>query len=125
MNGQNLPRGLSKGGAGQKFWNELTARVEFTDVELRILTSACFTLDRIAKERRVIGGDLVVEGSRGQLVAHPLLTELRADERHFADLVKRLDIPDEFAQQASGTESGNRAAQMRAVANSRWSRQYG
>lgn len=120
---QRMPSGLMKDGAGQRLWRDLTERVEFTDIERRILTNACFTLDRISKERRAIGDRLVVLGSQGQEVAHPLLRELRADEKHFADLIGKLDIPDEFA--ATGEQDGARSAQMRAVVGTRWGNAYG
>lgn len=120
---QRVPAGLASGGHGQRLWNDLTERVEFTDIELRYLENACFTLDRIAKMRKAIGNELLVKGSQGQKVAHPLLRELRADERHFADLMARIDLPDEFAQEQPQSQ-GERSAQMRAVVGSRWGNAY-
>lgn len=120
---QRSPIGLASGGKGKRLWDDLTGRIEFTDIELRYLENACFTLDRIAKMRRAIGSDLLVKGSQGQKVANPLLRELRADERHFADLMARIDIPDEFAEEQE-TSQGERSAQMRAVVNSRWGNSY-
>jgi hypothetical protein len=117
-----MPVGLTKGGKGQRLWRDLTSYVEFTDVELRVLENACYTLDRIAKERRAIGDDLTVKGSQGQVVAHPLLVNLRQDEAHFASLVRQLDIPDEHEAADMGE---SRAAAMRVVANSRWNKAYG
>lgn len=121
---QRMPVGLASGGHGQRLWHDLTERVEFTDIELRYLENACFTLDRIAKIRRAIGNTLLVKGSQGQQVANPLLRELRADERHFADLMARIDIPDQFAQEEQEQSQGERSAQMRAVVNSRWGNSY-
>ena len=121
---QRMPVGLASGGRGQRLWHDLTERVEFTDIELRYLENACFTLDRIAKIRRAIGNTLLVKGSQGQQVANPLLRELRADERHFADLMARIDIPDQFAQEEQEQSQGERSAQMRAVVNSRWGNSY-
>ena len=121
---QRMPVGLASGGHGQRLWHDLTERIEFTDIELRYLENACFTLDRIAKIRRAIGNTLIVKGSQGQQVANPLLRELRADERHFADLMARIDIPDQFAQEEQEQSQGERSAQMRAVVNSRWGNSY-
>lgn len=121
---QRMPVGLASGGRGQRLWHDLTERVEFTDIELRYLENACFALDRIAKIRRAIGNTLIVKGSQGQQVANPLLRELRADERHFADLMARIDIPDQFAQEEQEQSQGERSAQMRAVVNSRWGNSY-
>lgn len=119
---QRMPQGLAKGGKGQRLWKDLTENIEFTDVELRILENACHTEDRIAKERRAIGDNLTVTGSQGQIVAHPLLVNLRQDEAHFAALMKQIDIPDEQGNADSGDL---RSAQMRAVAQSRWGKAYG
>lgn len=119
---QRMPQGLAKGGKGQRLWKDLTENIEFTDVELRILENACYTEDRIAKERRAIGDNLTVTGSQGQIVAHPLLVNLRQDEAHFAALMKQIDIPDEQGNADSGDL---RSAQMRAVAQSRWGKAYG
>lgn len=122
---QRMPVGLMSGGHGQKLWKDLTARIEFTDVELRFLSSACFTLDRIQRERKAIGDQLILKGSQGQPVAHPLLRELRADEKHFAELMAKIDIPDEFSDEQVGENAAPRSAQMRAVVASRWSKAYG
>ncbi|MDY4677598.1 MAG: hypothetical protein SO360_01860 [Bifidobacterium tsurumiense] len=122
MKSQRMPSNLTKNGKGQKLWKDLTERVEFTDVELRTLENACYTVDRIAKERRAIGDNLIVAGSQGQDVAHPLLVHLRADEKHLAELLARLDIPDE--SDGSGS-AGQRSAQMRQVAANRWATAYG
>lgn len=120
-NRQRMPMGLASGGHGQRLWHDLTERVEFTDIELRYLANACFTLDRIAKMRKAIGNNLLIKGSQSQQVANPLLRELRADERHFADLMARIDLPDQFAKEQT---QGERSAQMRAVVGSRWANAY-
>ncbi len=124
---QRMPAGLVKNGHGQQLWHELTERVEFTDIERRILANACFTLDRIQRMRRAMGNDVLAEGSQGQLIAHPLLREIRMDEKHFCDLIDELDVPDQFAQETlnAGTESGARSSQMRAVVSSRWNKAFG
>lgn len=119
---QRMPQGLAKGGKGQRLWRDLTENIEFTDVELRILENACYTEDRIAKERRAIGDHLTVTGSQGQIVAHPLLVNLRQDEAHFAALMKQIDIPDE---QENAEPGESRSSRMRAVAQTRWSQAYG
>lgn len=119
-----MPGKLIKDGKGQRLWRDLTARWEFTEEEYRILESACYTADRITLERREIGSKLTVEGSMGQIVAHPLLAQLRADEDHLAKLLARIDMP-EPQEQVRSDDEGRRSAQMRAVVNSRWQSAYG
>lgn len=120
-----MPPGLIREGRGQRLWRDLTARWEFTEAEYRLLENACFTADRIVKERRAIGDKLTVSGSQGQTVAHPLLAQLRADEEHLARLLDRIDMPEEDTAEGAGTSDGARSARMRQVAQSRWGKAYG
>ncbi|MBT1171284.1 hypothetical protein [Bifidobacterium sp. SO4] len=122
--GHRMPGKLIKDGKGQRLWRDLTAKWEFTEEEYRLLESACYTADRITLERREIGDKLTVEGSMGQIVAHPLLAQLRADEEHLAKLLARIEMPEPEENTNTSTE-GERSAQMRAVVNSRWHAAYG
>lgn len=117
-----MPSGLIKDGRGQRLWRELTGKYSFTSAELRLLETAAYTADRISKERRAIGGHLTATGSQGQLVAHPLLPQLRADEAHLMNLLSKLDLPDD---EPGDGEEGERTARMRGVAQSRWHKAYG
>lgn len=118
---QRIPNGLERDGRGQKLWKSLTSRVEFREDELRVLENACFTADRIKKLRRAIGEHFTVTGSTGQLVAHPLLQQLRADEAHEANLLKQLNIPEE---ESSVGKNDSRSAKMRDTANIRWQKSF-
>lgn len=123
--GHRMPHGLIKDGKGQRLWRDLTSKWEFTEEEYRLLESACHTADRITLERREMGDRLTVEGSMGQVVAHPLLAQLRADEEHLAKLLSRIDMPEPEENAKAGSGEGERSAQMRAVVNSRWRSAYG
>lgn len=116
---QRMPTGLVKGGAGQRLWKEITEAYELSASETRALESACFTADRINKIRKAMGNNLVVKGSTGQQVAHPLLQQLRMDESHLMDLLKQIEMPTE------GASKGERSSTMRAVANARWQEAFG
>lgn len=115
-----MPSGLIKDGRGQRLWRDITAKWELTESEARTLENACFTADRIGRIRKALGTDLTTTGSQGQLVVHPLLPELRRDETHLADLLKRIDMPEPEEAAESGAEEGSRSSQMRATANHRW-----
>ena len=86
----------------------------------RTLENACYTADRIGRIRRALGDELTTEGSQGQLVVHPLLPELRRDETHLADLLKRIDMPEPEEQSEDASSDGGRSSQMRATVNRRW-----
>ncbi|RSX53951.1 hypothetical protein D2E25_0257 [Bifidobacterium goeldii] len=120
-----MPSGLIRDGKGQRLWRDLTSKWEFTQAEYKLLETACYTADRIVRERRAIGDQLIVKGSQGQIVAHPLLAQLRADEEHLAKLLARIDMPEPEENESSGTNDGQRSSQMRAVVNSRWHTAYG
>ena len=100
-------------------------QTELTEREYRLLEDACFTKDRILKERRCIGDKLMIPGSMGQLVPHPMLKELRADESHLAQLLAKIDMPEPEENEKQDSGDGERSAQMRAVVNSRWQKAYG
>ena len=99
-----MPAGLIKNGRGQRLWHDITAKWELTESEYRTLENACYT----------------AEGSQGQLVVHPLLPELRRDETHLADLLKRIDMPEPEEQSEDASSDGGRSSQMRATVNRRW-----
>lgn len=120
-----MPSGLIRDGRGQHLWRDLTGKWEFTEAEYRLLEQACYTSDRITRERRAIGDELTVRGSQGQIVAHPLLTQLRADEEHLAKLLARIDMPEEDEGEQTAGSEGDRSAMMRDVAQSRWGKAYG
>lgn len=122
---KRMPRGLAKDGPGQRLWRDITSKWELTEREYRLLEDACFTKDRIMKERRVIGDRLMIPGSMGQMVPHPMLKELRADESHLAQLLSKIDLPEPEAEASDAGADGERSARMRAVVNSRWQKAYG
>ena len=49
-----------------------------------------------------------------------LLPELRRDETHLADLLKRIDMPEPEEQSEDASMDGGRSSQMRATVNKRW-----
>ena len=120
-----MPSGLMKDGKGQTLWRDLTGKWEFTESEYRMLENACYTADRIVKERRAIGDDLTVSGSQGQIVAHPLLAQLRLDEEHLAKTLSRIVMPEPDEKENAATDEGDRSARMRDAAQARWGKAYG
>lgn len=102
---------------GRKLWRETTARYELREDELEILRAACGEADLIVRmEEELVDADLTVTGSMGQLVPHPLVSELRQHRTALATLLKGLKLPDE------GAVAGN---QQREAAQSRWANAHG
>lgn len=109
------PKDLSA--AGRKLWTTITTQYDLRADELRVLEDACRESDLIdTLNAATRDAELVVQGSTGQPVINPLISELRQHRSTLAALFRQLKLPDE-----SGSEEG-RSTQARAAANARWSR---
>ena len=120
------------GDAGRALWEPLSEQLAEDGLvldarEVALLTAACRTADDLARVERVLAEDdrLLVKGSQGQPVAHPMLSEARACRQQIASLLARLDlgVPSEDGVSVS---RGPRSVQARRAANARWKgRGYG
>lgn len=115
----SAPEGL--GERGKSLWRDVVEVFELRADELVVLRSACFAEQRVHGIREELSQmDILVRGSMGQLVANPLLTEVRAHEGHVAMLLAKLKLKDVGAGAAQGRSDGARAA-----AQARWSTPHG
>lgn len=81
--------------AGRDLWSETLVEYELSSSEKAVLLQACRTLDMIGTmQRRVKRDGIVTTGSMGQVVAHPLVGELRQYRALFSQLIRTLDLPD-------------------------------
>jgi len=111
------PHGL--GSRGRRLWRAVVEDFTPAQHELELLTEACRTLDRVeALQAELADAPLTAEGSRGQLVAHPLAAELRSERQLLARLLSQLGIP----EGEEGAEWDNLTASQRArkAAHARW-----
>lgn len=107
-----VPTGLKT--AGKKLWQETTKSYVLRQDELEILKGACAEADLIVRmEEELVGSSLTVLGSQGQIVAHPLVQELRQHRATMAGLLRGLKLPDEGGAEAVGN-------QHRSAAQERW-----
>lgn len=110
------PRSLRA--TGKKLWQETLATYDLRQDELEVLRAACAEADLIAKMAEELdGASLTTEGSMGQTVAHPLLSEIRQHRATQAALLRALKLPD--------ADPAAAANQHRSAANSRWATPYG
>lgn len=110
------PAGL--GTPGTALWASVVEHFDLRPDEVRILTDACWEADLIDRLATGLEGEpLVIEGSKGTLVAHPLLSEVRQHRAVLASLMRQLKLPDDG--NAAGA-AGERSARARAAANARW-----
>jgi len=115
-----IPAPSSLKEAGTKLWNETTATYVLRQDEQETLRAACAELDLIVRmEAELETSDLTVSGSMGQIVAHPLVQELRQHRATMTSLIKALKLPDAEGGAASG------ANQQRAAAQTRWAATHG
>lgn len=89
-----------------------------------ILESACNATTRIEEYERQFAkdGDYVTVGSRYQPIIHPLLSEIRATEKHVADLLAKLKLGQFEEDQKPEDFTITRAKK---AANARWGNQKG
>lgn len=113
----------SLGPSGRQLWKSVADQADDMGVTLDALESeqllsACRLRDTIAEmEQRLAGADLVVPGSKDQLIAHPLLTEIRLHRQLISQTLARIRFPSEDS--ATGSAWGP-AQHGRAGANRRW-----
>ena len=104
------------GAQGLALWKAVVSVYDLRADELRILEAACREQTLLAKmQKKLDASDLVVSGSMGQLVPHPLLSEVRQHRTALRSLLAQLKLPDD-----SGTQS--RETKNRSAANQRWRR---
>ena len=87
------PAGL--GIRGSAFWRSSVADYEFSSAEEALLLEACRCLDRLDLLNTTIS-DLgaMVDGSQGQPVVNPALTEARGQQAILHRLIAALQLPD-------------------------------
>jgi hypothetical protein len=108
------PGGLKDAGAA--LWRDVLAKYGLSAAELRLLEAAARLVDEISELQVSLDEHgPIIKGSRGTLIAHPALRELRDHRALFARTVKQLALPAEDAQPESWTTKRARDA-----ANARW-----
>lgn len=108
------PTGLKA--PGKRLWNEIWGAYALNQGESAILEAACRGRDRIDTLQRALDKDtLMIPGSTGQMVAHPFIAEIRAQELQVSNLIAKLALPD------AETGKGERNQQRDAV-TTRWAK---
>src|SRR4051794_5978280 len=90
-----LPPPSSLAEAGRSLWQDVTGKYELRADELRVLEAAACETDLIgAMQSALVGVPLIVEGSQGQDVINPLVSEIRQHRATLAALLRQLKLPD-------------------------------
>jgi len=110
--------------AGKALWDGISTKWELRPDELRVLEDACREADVLSSLETVRSSStfsVTVFGSQGQMVIHPVISELRQHRATLAALLRQLKLPDENPEQAAAA----RSSMMRGVANARWATRGG
>lgn len=90
----DAPKNLAA--AGNALWTSIADAYELRPDELRVLGQACREEDLIAlMQVELDGSPLMIGGSMGQQVVHPLVSEVRQHRTVLAALLRSLKLPDE------------------------------
>lgn len=103
--------------AGTDLWNSIAGDYVLRPDEVTMLELACRARDRIAAMEEERDGAVTATGSTGQLVAHPLIAEIRQTEAQITSLLAKLKLPDPV--------TGEKPNQQREAAQSRWAAAHG
>jgi len=116
MQTPKAPANLDERGA--QFWRDVAGNFRLRPDELRTLEDACREIDLIERMNdKIRDVDLTVSGSMGQLVANPLVQEVRQHRAILSRLLASLKLPDESGGAAA---AATRSESARAAAVARW-----
>jgi hypothetical protein len=111
----------SLGAEGARLWSEIAGRYDLRPDEVRILADACREADIVERlEVDLRTSELMVRGSQGQLVASPLVSEVRQHRTVLAALLRALKLPDTDSQATQ--KAARDSEQARAASRARWDR---
>jgi hypothetical protein len=102
------PSGLSAD--GRKFWREVAKDHPLRPDQRRILFEVCCECDLIDRLQTALKDTpTTTKGSMGQLVAHPILSELRMHRGTLATLVRSLALEDTDTSAADASKAAREA----------------
>lgn len=100
-------------------WDGITTDFDLRYDELQVLEDCCREIDLIGRlEKDLAVSDLVVEGSQGQPVSSPLVTEIRQHRATLARLFAALKLPVDAGM--AKQEAEDRSSSARKAAQARW-----
>lgn len=114
------PPGLK--GHAARFWEDVTESYTLRLDELIVLGNACKEINLIEQiSAEQMTRSMVAEGSMGQEVADPMITELRQHRATLATLLRQLKLPEDPAS-GRGETRQDASEKARMAANARWAK---
>ena len=109
------------GAQGKRLWRQIVSAYKLRPDEVRLLVDACREADLVERlEVELRDSPLMVKGSQGQLVASPLVSEVRQHRVALSGLLRALKLPD--SDQDAQTRAAADSDRARAAARARWDR---
>jgi len=116
------PAGLSSGGL--KLWRAVLAAHDLQCHDLRILEDSCHEVDLIDRlSRELADSPSMVKGSMGQLVASPLVSEVRQHRATLNTLLRGLKLPADDS--GAVNEARERTEKALTAARAKWNTRKG
>lgn len=116
------PKGLGPGGL--KLWRAVLAAHDLQGHDVRILEDSCREVDLIDRlSEELADSPSMVKGSMGQLVASPLVSEVRQHRATLNTLLRGLKLPADEANAVSEARARTEAALV--AARAKWTRRKG
>lgn len=116
-----MPAGL--GVEGELVWTSIVKIHTLGPDAIRILTDVCREADIVQRlEDQLRDSPLMVLGSQGQLVASPLVSEVRQHRSVLSALLKALRLP--VSADAARVAEQETSEKARAAARARWDRPH-
>jgi hypothetical protein len=111
------------GTEGKLIWTSITKAHDLGPDAVRILTDACREADIVQRlEDELRDSPLMVTGSQGQLVASPLVSEVRQHRSVLSALLKALRLP--VTADVARMAEQETSEKARAAARARWDRPH-
>lgn len=102
------------GPGGSAMWAKVTDTYGLRPDELRLLEDSCREIDMIDRlEAEQRDKPLTVKGSQGQIVASPLVSEVRQHRTVLRALFAQLKLPDDGAAANATSDAARKAADSR------------
>ncbi|MBP2341112.1 hypothetical protein JOF41_007366 [Saccharothrix coeruleofusca] len=112
-------RPANLGAKARAVWDDITGSFDLRADERRVLEDCCREIDLIERlEAELRGADLVVQGSMGQPVSSPLVTEIRQHRSTLARLFAALKLPEDAGSADQAAQ--DRSSSARKAAQARW-----
>jgi hypothetical protein len=118
VTGRRAPSGLGR--RGRELWKDIVSGYELRADELELLEHACREVDLLERmQSELESAPMTIQGAYGQVVANPLVSEIRQHRTVLAGILVKLKLTDS-AEAAAHSRSARISEAARKAARARW-----